>query len=122
MSRHRFVTIHNDRQIEVCIGWDRPLRYFFCTVITTDEPRLANTEAHKDESEQDEEYGDEIIFSNLNLDHPFSMTLEDIEAKLSSLSITVPKQMIQETQADSVSGFFRETDFSADGSFVLIRS
>lgn len=85
MSRHTFKTTHNDRPVEVCAGWDRPLQGFFMTVLYTDT-----------DAETDYEYA----FNNLELTLPHPACFDFFRDALHDLGIAPPEAMVDEIEAD----------------------
>ena len=86
MSQHHFITGHAGRPITIVIGFDRPLRGFFCFV-----------------ERNDCEDRDEFAYSNL--EDPkligtmgMSKTLKHFEKRLADLGLSVPQSMFDESR------------------------
>jgi hypothetical protein len=87
MSQHIYKTTHQDRPIEVLIGWDRPLQGFFMMIDWLDE----------------ENDSDEYLYSNLddlNLQNSHPKELSYFLERLSVLGVVVPQKMLQEVLKD----------------------
>lgn len=82
MSQHQFHTQRNGIAVAVQMGFDRPLNSYHMVVY----------EAGK---------ADDPIYSNLDQDDAFGLTLEDFREALSSLGIVVPEAMFKETELDA---------------------
>lgn len=89
MSQHYFPTIYQGRSVTVVVGFDRPLRGFFCFV------------ERNDAEEQEEEF----VYSNLDDPKLFgsmgmARTLKHFEKRLADLGFVVPRSMFAEAEAD----------------------
>jgi hypothetical protein len=84
MSQHIFETTNAEKErLTVTMGYDRPLNYVFCTVMTED--------------------GD-VIYSNLD-DDQAGISQQDVgyyRTVLRNLELQIPESMYRETQADQV--------------------
>lgn len=106
MSQHLFPTTHAGRQVQVTMGWDRPLQGFFM---------LIEFQEAKD--------GDYLY---LNLDDEslekhggLPPTLEPFLSKLDELHIQVPEQMIAQVRADARTNTGnRYVSYGADGNAI----
>ena len=81
MSQHYFQTSYEGRSVTVVVGFDRPLRGFFCFVERNDA-------------------GDDEEFAYSNLDDPklvhcmgIAKTLKHFEKRLGDLDLAVPRSM-----------------------------
>ena len=89
MSQHSFATTFEHRPVKVVMGWDRPLRGYFCFVERQD---AGGGEA-------------EYLYSNLD-DRAlarrmgFSPSIDYFTEKLMALGIVVPRMMIAEVRLD----------------------
>lgn len=82
MSQHLFHTQHNDKPVIVQMGYDRPLQTYHMVVY---EPGRE----------------DDPLYSNLDQDDAFGLTLDDFRAALTDLGITVPESMFEQTELDA---------------------
>lgn len=88
MSQHTYSTQYQSRPIRITLGYDRPLRNVFMTVLRLD--------AGDDE--------DEVVYSNLG-DSGAGTDCDDVDyfrRVLQALNITVPESMFVETLRDQV--------------------
>lgn len=83
MSRHTFRTTWNNKNVEVAMGWDRVMEYYF--MVITD----------LNACEEDET---DIIYSNLDEDQPYSDSLSPYLAILDEKGIKIPRKMIEATE------------------------
>ena len=89
MSQHYFQTSYEGRSVTVVVGFDRPLRGFFCFV------------ERNDAGDQEEEF----LYSNLDdpkLVHCMGIakTLKHFEKRLGDLGLAVPRSMFSEAEND----------------------
>ena len=107
MSQHVFDTRYQGRPVTVIVGFDRPLRAFFCFV-----------------ERNDDDEGDEYVYSNLEdpklaTTMGMSKSLKHFEKRLADLGITVPASMFDQSEKDRLGNvgnrFVRHT---ADGTFA----
>lgn len=83
MSQHIFSSSQHGKPIDITLGWDRPLQYFFMTV-------------------ENGVTGD-ILYSNLDDPATFGgVDLEYYRGILSELGYSVPLKMLAEVAADRV--------------------
>lgn len=87
MSQHYFPTSYEGRSVTVVVGFDRPLRGFFCFV------------------ERNETDDEEFVYSNLDdpkLTHCMGIakTLRHFEKRLGDLGFEVPRSVFTEAAAD----------------------
>jgi hypothetical protein len=86
MSQHIFKTsLAQGQQVTVTMGYDRPLQYVFCTVMTED---------------------DDVIYSNLD-DEDAGIHQQQVNyyrAVLLRLGLSVPEAMFREVESDQISG------------------
>ena len=87
MSQHYFSTSHQDRPVTVVIGYDRPVRGFFCFV------------------ERDDADDEEFVY--YNLDDPklsgtmgMAKSLKYFEKRLSDLGLAVPQSLFVQAELD----------------------
>jgi len=90
MSQHYFPTSYEGRSVTVVVGFDRPLRGFFCFV---------------ERNDADEAGEEQFVYSNLEdpkLAHCMGMarTLKHFEKRLADLGFEVPRSMFAEAEAD----------------------
>lgn len=86
MSQHYFPTSYEGRSVTVVVGFDRPLRGFFCFV---------------ERNDADEADGEAFVYSNLDdpkLTHCMGMakTLKHFQKRLADLGFVVPRSMFVE--------------------------
>lgn len=109
MSQHTFFATHQGRPVKVVMGWDRPLAYFFMTVML-----LEGCVARSDEDEDDD-----VLYSNLDQSRPFGLDLDDLRGALDELGITVPESMFDEVESDAIHNVGnRFMTHQADGTFA----
>jgi hypothetical protein len=111
MSRHIYETRYRDRKVEVVIGFDCQLRYFFMTVMYTETALNAAVNSHGDDDD------DTVVYSNLSdPEAGFARDLAHYRSKLASLGITVPESMFQQAEEDAhgVSGNREARHFDGD--------
>lgn len=102
MSQHSFRTTSNDRPVNVVLGWDRPLGYFFLWVADLS-PRSAQ----------------EFLYHNLDDPGSSDADLDYYRARLTALGIQVPETMFQEVLSDCIHNTGnRSVSYLADGSFT----
>lgn len=95
MSRYTYRTkTATGVSVEVCMGWDPPLEYYFMTVMRyfSDDPDGVLDGAEDEEGE--DETDDEVLYSNLNEKDPFQPSLVRYLKVLDGLGITLPSEMI----------------------------
>lgn len=93
MSRHNYSTVYRERNVEITLGFDRPLQEYFMTIMYTD--------LSEDEPD-DEEYAPPIVYSNLS--DPNANRITDLtyyRDKLRSLGLTVPDTLFREVEQDA---------------------
>lgn len=93
MSQHSFNTTLEGRPVIVVVGYDRPLRGFFCFVEKCD------ADADTDEDE------DEFVYSNLNdlklaSCYGLSKSLDYFKGVLHGLGLQVPTSMFEQSELD----------------------
>jgi hypothetical protein len=97
MSSHSYDGTYRNRNVEVVIGFDRRLQYFFMTVMCTE----CSGEVTKDSSH--DQGDDMIVYSNLSdPEAGFARDLTHYRTKLASLGITVPESLFRETEQDAI--------------------
>lgn len=92
MSRHIFHTTHGGEEIEVAMGWDRPMGHFYLTVerLPAKGSQIADEES--------------FLYSNLQdpqLPRGGSPSLQYFRNKLKELGIVVPQSLFSEAQRDA---------------------
>lgn len=98
MSTHRHKTFHNGGEVEVTLGWDRAIGYFYMTVMVVENEDDIDFEF---DEEDDLDEDSSIIYSNLDDgDKAFSHTLDEYREILKNLGIEVPESMFEETLRD----------------------
>ena len=108
MSQHSFNTILQGRPVVVVVGYDRPLRGFFCFV-------------EKCEADDD---GDEFVYSNLNdlklaSCYGLSKSLDYFKCVLQELGLQVPASMFEQSELDMLGNVGnRCVSHTADGQFA----
>ena len=80
MSQHRIETTSQGRPVEVLMGWDRILSYYFLTVTRMDVP-------------DDAPDGQETVYTHLDEPDAFPQSLDGYLDKLRELGITVPQSV-----------------------------
>ena len=90
MSQHSFNTTLEGRRVIVVVGYDRPLRGFFCFVEKCD----------ADDTEEDE-----FVYSNLNdlklaSCYGLSKSLDYFKGVLRDLGLQVPASMFEQSELD----------------------
>jgi len=109
MSQHRFETqTSTGRQVEVTIGYDRPLNGFFLVVSAAalDTAAMADVYyADDDDDDDDDDDGDVFIYSNLDdvalIDlGGLTLDLQYFKSKLALLGITLAPNIEHELQED----------------------
>ena len=76
MSRISFTSRYDDKRVQVCAGWDRPLQCYFMTVF--------NLDATDDE--------DEVIWDDsMDYDSSVLRSTDRLQEKLASFYIDAPK-------------------------------
>ncbi|EWS66636.1 hypothetical protein Y695_00044 [Hydrogenophaga sp. T4] len=97
MSQHFFKTVHNAKAVIVQMGFDRPLGHFYMTVY-------------------DEEDQFDQIYSYLEQEDAFGLTIQDFRDALADLGINVPESMFEQTEQDAAERRGnRQAWHSADG-------
>jgi hypothetical protein len=94
MSRHSFTTTLEGRPVIVVVGYDRPLRGFFCFVEKCDA-----------DADADDECEDEFVYSNLNdlklaSCYGLSKSLDYFKGVLRDLGLQVPASMFEQSELD----------------------
>lgn len=103
MSQHFYTTSSSGNPVEVMLGWDRPLGHFFLVVRLLQLPHAG---------------ADEILYSYLQQQDAFSLTLDDFRAALDDMKIVVPETMFEQVAEDQLNRISnRVVSYSADGSF-----
>lgn len=82
MSQHRYRFKKDGAEVEVLMGWDRPLQHVFMVV--------------EDLSDESGDY----LYSNLYEPNMSALTLEYFRGVLDRLQIQVPESMFQEVEID----------------------
>jgi len=107
MSQHRFETqTSTGRNVEVTIGYDRPLNGFFLVVNATALDTAAVADVYDDgDDECDDDDGDVFIYSNLDdidlIDlGGLTLDLQYFKSKLALLGITLAPNIEHELQED----------------------
>ena len=109
MSQHSFNTTLQGRPVVVVVGYDRPLRGFFCFVEKCD--------AAADD-------GNEFVYSNLNdlklaSCYGLSKSLDYFKGVLQELSLQVPASMFEQSELDMLGNVGnRCVSHTADGQFA----
>lgn len=110
MSQHYFSTSHEGRPVTVVVGYDRPLRGFFCFVERNDSG--------------DDEDGDEFVYSNLEdpqlvPSFGFAKELKHFRKRLGDLGLKVPESLFEQSEADQRGNVGnRYARHEADGTFA----
>ena len=100
MSQHKFHTQHNGKPVIVQIGYDRPLGHYHMVVY---EPGMP----------------DDPVYSNLDQDDAFDLTLDDFRTALANLRVAVPESMFEQTELDAANRVGnRYVTHQADGTFA----
>jgi len=105
MSQHRFETqTSTGRQVEVTIGYDRPLNGFFLVVSAAALDTAAMADVY-DAADDDDDDGDVFIYSNLDdvalIDlGGLTLDLQYFKSKLALLGITLAPNIEHELQED----------------------
>ena len=118
MSQHRFETqTSTGRQVEVTIGYDRPLNGFFLVVSAAalDTAEMADV---YDADDEDDDDGDVFIYSNLDdvalIDlGGLTLELDYFKSKLALLGIALPvtiEHELHEDRRQRVGNRFRQYD------------
>lgn len=110
MSQHYFRTTYENRPVTVVVGYDRPLRGFFCFVERADGAATDDT--------------DEFVYSNL--DDPklaasmgFSKSVDYFKRRLADLGLVVPASMFIESERDRLGNVGnRQAWHEANGAFA----
>ena len=109
MSQHSFNTTLQGRPVIVVVGYDRPLRGFFCFV---------------EKCEVDDAEDDEFVYSNLNdlllaSSYGLSKSLEYFKGVLHELGLRVPTSMFEQSELDMLGNVGnRCVSHTADGQFA----
>lgn len=82
MSQHQFHTHIDGKPVVVQMGFDRPLGHFHMIVYEVGQM-------------------DDPIYTNLDQQDGFDLTLDDYRAALSDLGIVVPESMFAQTELDA---------------------
>ena len=107
MSRHILNSVYHERPIQVVLGWDRPLRGFFCTVQWLD----------------DESDGAGFLYANLDDESTVNgfADLPYFRAKLVDLGVEVPERMYQEVERDGrTNRGNKHVVYQSDGTFRVL--
>jgi len=105
MSQHRFQTkTSTGREVEVTIGYDRPLNGFFLVVSVSALDTAAFADVY-DAADEDDDDGDVFIYSNLDdvalIDlGGLTLDLQYFKDKLTFLGITLAPNIEHELQED----------------------
>ena len=83
MSQHFFTTSLDGENIQVMMGWDRPLGGFFMMV-----------------EDLDNQGDDCYLFNNLDEDDPHPLTLDHYLDVLKTFGVSLPANMVAEVQSD----------------------
>jgi len=108
MSQHSFNTTLEGRPVIVVVGYDRPLRGFFCFV-------------EKCDADDD---GDEFVYSTLNdlklaSCYGLSKSLDYFKGVLHELGLRVPTSMFEQSELDMLGNVgIRCVSHAADGQFA----
>ena len=109
MSQHSFSTTLEGRPVIVVVGYDRPLRGFFCFV---------------EKCDIDGEDEDEFVYSNLNdlklgSCYGLSKSLDYLKGVLQELGLQVPASMFEQSELDMLGNVGnRCVSHTADGQFA----
>ncbi len=109
MSQHSFNTTLEGRPVIVVVGYDRPLRGFFCFV---------------EKCDADDEGEDEFVYSNLNdlrlaSCYGLSKSLDYFKGVLQELGMQVPASMFEQSELDMRGNVGnRCVSHTADGQFA----
>ena len=90
MSQHRFTTMHDNDEIVVTLGWDRPLQGFFMTIIK-------NPKDGKEDAEQDPVY----LFNCLDQDESHPREISGFLFELAHRGIVIPQEVFNEVLSDN---------------------
>lgn len=95
MSRHLFDTTQSGLDVQVAMGWDRPLQRYFLTVT---------------------DGADGFLYCNLDEPDPDHLSIHDIRAALGRLQVEVPEAMFEALVADRAANTGNRTlHYRADG-------
>lgn len=118
MSNHYFETLYQGQRVRVDLGWDRPLGHHFLVIMKLELPQAQHASLTKDAFDDEDEYDDEIVYSNLNEPDAFNLSLGHYRAKLQELGIQVPEAMFEQAALDGRHNVGnRVVTYAADGSF-----
>ena len=96
MSLHRFTTKLGDTEIVVTMGWDRPLRGYFMTIMQV--AFVPSTATNSDHEEEENSY----LFNNLDQINSYPKELTAYLFELENRGIEIPQRMIDEVTMDGV--------------------
>ena len=108
MSQHSFTTILEGRPVIVVVGYDRPLRGFFCFV---------------EKCDADDGGEDEFVYSNLDdlklaSCYGLPKSLDYFKGVLQGLGLQVPASMFEQSELDMLGNVGnRCVSHTADGQF-----
>lgn len=90
MSQHRFTTMHDNDEIEVTLGWDRPLQGFFMTIVK--KPK---------DSKKDAEHNPAYLFNCLDQAQSHPREISGFLFELVHRGIVIPQEMLNEVLSDN---------------------
>lgn len=104
MSEHgtlsKFTTAKGvEHEVDVVMGWDRPLQWHFLTVVILDPDAELSLEDLPESLQETSNVDEGIVYCNL-YDQTAGKDLEYFEKKLTELGIKVPASMIAGCKAD----------------------
>ncbi|ODS23594.1 hypothetical protein AB835_08255 [Candidatus Endobugula sertula] len=98
MSKHIFKQVVGDTQYEVQIGWDKPCQRFYFVI----SPYITSGE-----------YAGEVddpVASNLYLDNPDALTLEDISQACKSYGLNIPQGLLAKVDDDRINNVVNQVE------------
>ena len=104
MSEHstlsKFTTVKGvEHEVDVLMGWDRPLQRHFLTVVILDPDTELSLEDLPESLQETSNVDEGIVYSNL-CDKASVMDLVYFQNKLSELGVRVPESMITGCKVD----------------------
>jgi hypothetical protein len=96
MSQHFYNTQFQEKDIQVMLGWDRPLQRFFLVI----------TYQNEQDYDEDDDFG-EVVYSNLNDKNlpdgdPKYQSLDYFKSVLSYFEILLPNEMLLNVYKDKL--------------------
>ena len=90
MSQHKFTTMHDNDEIVVTLGWDRPLQGFFMTIVKKPNP-----------GKTIDEHNPVYLFNCLDQDESHPREISGFLFELAHRGIVIPQQMLNELLSDN---------------------